>query len=414
MFESETDTEVVAHLIDQNLESGLAPLDALKAALDRLRGRLRHRADDRGRGRADPGRPARTGAGGRLRRGRDVPRLRRAGGRPVHQPHRHLEDGDYVAIDHKGARIFDAAGRAGRAADPHRAHRPGAGRKGQLPPLHGKGDPRPARRLPAHALDLCRCGDRQGGGARPRLQQIRAAADRRLRHRLLRRHDRALPVRAAGAACRPTSRSPRSSATASRRWRPARWRWRSPSRARRPTPWPRCAGASTRNIATAALVNAHESTMAREADVLPAHQRRARDRRRLDQGLHLAAGGADRAGRGRRPPARADRRCGGGQARGAAARDPAADRRVAAGRGAGARHRPGNRQGPRRALPRPRRDVPAGAGGGAEAEGNQLHPRRGLRRRRAEARARSPWSTKPRRSSSSRRRTTCSRRPCPT
>src|ERR1700742_414410 len=37
-FESQTDTEVVAHLIDQNLEDGKAPLEALKAALDRLRG----------------------------------------------------------------------------------------------------------------------------------------------------------------------------------------------------------------------------------------------------------------------------------------------------------------------------------------------------------------------------------------
>ena len=38
VFESQTDTEVVAHLIDANLEAGQAPLAALKAALDRLRG----------------------------------------------------------------------------------------------------------------------------------------------------------------------------------------------------------------------------------------------------------------------------------------------------------------------------------------------------------------------------------------
>ena len=39
-----------------------------------------------------------------------------------------------------------------------------------------------------------------------------------------------------------------------------------------------------------------------------------------------------------------------------------------------------------RALSRPRHQLSAGAGGRAEAEGNFLHPRRGLRRRRTQAR----------------------------
>src|SRR5471032_2516462 len=38
VFESETDTEVVAHLIDRELSRGAAPLDAFKTTLDRLRG----------------------------------------------------------------------------------------------------------------------------------------------------------------------------------------------------------------------------------------------------------------------------------------------------------------------------------------------------------------------------------------
>jgi glucosamine--fructose-6-phosphate aminotransferase (isomerizing) len=37
-FESDTDTEVIAHLIDAELATGLAPLDAFKATLDRLTG----------------------------------------------------------------------------------------------------------------------------------------------------------------------------------------------------------------------------------------------------------------------------------------------------------------------------------------------------------------------------------------
>src|SRR5215469_13162161 len=37
-FESDTDTEVVAHLMDEALASDASPLEALKATLDRLRG----------------------------------------------------------------------------------------------------------------------------------------------------------------------------------------------------------------------------------------------------------------------------------------------------------------------------------------------------------------------------------------
>ena len=56
-------------------------------------------------------------------------------------------------------------------------------------------------------------------------------------------------------------------------------------------------------------------------------------------------------------------------------------RRGARGHGAGARARPlpGRRE--HDPLPRPPRRVPGGAGGGAEAQGARLHPRRGLRRR---------------------------------
>jgi len=38
VFESETDTEVIAQLIDFHLDAGKAPLAALKSALDRLTG----------------------------------------------------------------------------------------------------------------------------------------------------------------------------------------------------------------------------------------------------------------------------------------------------------------------------------------------------------------------------------------
>lgn len=38
VFESQTDTEVVAHLVSEKVESGLSPIEAVKACLPRLRG----------------------------------------------------------------------------------------------------------------------------------------------------------------------------------------------------------------------------------------------------------------------------------------------------------------------------------------------------------------------------------------
>ena len=72
-------------------------------------------------------------------------------------------------------------------------------------------------------------------------------------------------------------------------------------------------------------------------------------------------------------------------------------RRGAGGHGAGARAGPlaGRRE--HGAVPRPARRVPGGAGGGAEAQGARLHPRRGLRGRRAQARPDRRRSTRGRR-----------------
>jgi glucosamine--fructose-6-phosphate aminotransferase (isomerizing) len=111
-FESQTDTEVVAHLIDQNLDDGLAPLVALKSALDRLRGAyalvlMIEGEDDLILG-------ARHGPALVVGYGKDEMFLGSdalAVG-PFTNRISHLEDGDYVAIDRKGARIFDASGTA--------------------------------------------------------------------------------------------------------------------------------------------------------------------------------------------------------------------------------------------------------------------------------------------------------------
>jgi glucosamine--fructose-6-phosphate aminotransferase (isomerizing) len=111
-FESDTDTEVIAQLIDAELATGLAPLDAFKATLDRLTGAyalavLIEGADDLILG-ARRGSPLVVGEGqGEMFLGSDALAVGPFTNRVVY-----LEEGDYVAIDHDGARIFDATGAA--------------------------------------------------------------------------------------------------------------------------------------------------------------------------------------------------------------------------------------------------------------------------------------------------------------
>ena len=109
-FESDTDTEVIAHLIDAELATGLAPLEAFKAALDRLTGAyalavLIEGADNLILG-ARRGSPLVVGEGqGEMFLGSDALAVGPFTNRVVY-----LEEGDYVAIDHDSARIFDASG----------------------------------------------------------------------------------------------------------------------------------------------------------------------------------------------------------------------------------------------------------------------------------------------------------------
>jgi glutamine---fructose-6-phosphate transaminase (isomerizing) len=111
VFESETDTEVVAHLVDQNLTDGLGPLEALKAALGRLRGAYALVLMIEGEGEpqilgARQGPALVVGYGeGEMCLGSDALAVG-----PFTNRISHLEDGDFVVIDRAGARIFDAAG----------------------------------------------------------------------------------------------------------------------------------------------------------------------------------------------------------------------------------------------------------------------------------------------------------------
>jgi glucosamine--fructose-6-phosphate aminotransferase (isomerizing) len=110
-FESQTDTEVIAQLLDAELKAGLAPLDALKATLDRLTGAyaiavLIEGEDALVMG-ARRGSPLVVGYGdGEMFVGSDALAVG-----PFTNKIAYLEEGDYVAIDHKSARIFDETGK---------------------------------------------------------------------------------------------------------------------------------------------------------------------------------------------------------------------------------------------------------------------------------------------------------------
>ncbi|MFN3856429.1 MAG: glutamine--fructose-6-phosphate transaminase (isomerizing) [Caulobacter sp.] len=111
-FESDTDTEVIAQLLDSRLAAGDAPLEAFKTTLDRLTGAyalavLIEGEDNLILG-ARRGSPLVVGEGdGEMFLGSDALAVGPFTNRVVY-----LEEGDYVAIDASSARIFDADGQA--------------------------------------------------------------------------------------------------------------------------------------------------------------------------------------------------------------------------------------------------------------------------------------------------------------
>jgi glucosamine--fructose-6-phosphate aminotransferase (isomerizing) len=106
-FESETDTEVVAHLVSEQVEAGLSPADAVKAVLPQLRGAFalaiafREHPDMLIGARL--GSPLVLGhADGETYLGSDALALA-----PLTQQITYLEEGDWVIVTREGAQIFD-------------------------------------------------------------------------------------------------------------------------------------------------------------------------------------------------------------------------------------------------------------------------------------------------------------------
>ena len=226
------------------MKRGLSPVEAVKAALPRLRGAFalaflfageENLADRRAPGLA---------AGDRFRRGCDVCRLRCDRACAFYR-HGELSGGRRLRHPQPRRRRNSRCRRQTRPS--HRAEVASfdhAHRQGQPSPFHGEGDPRAAGSRRSYACALSRHGGRARGaadGAAVRFPRAETHFDRRLRHGLLRRHGRRAIGSSASRTCRSKSISPRSSATATFRSIPARSRSSSRSPARPPIRWRRCA-----------------------------------------------------------------------------------------------------------------------------------------------------------------------------
>ena len=107
-FETETDTEVIPQLVSHYLAQGIGPVAAAAAEAAGRGVRAGHpvRRPRRPADRGAPGQPARR----RLRRRRDVPRLRRPGARAADQPHPIPGGRRLGGADPRGAAVYDAEG----------------------------------------------------------------------------------------------------------------------------------------------------------------------------------------------------------------------------------------------------------------------------------------------------------------
>ena len=109
-FTTETDTEVIAHLVTDLMNGGLGPIDAVRAALPRLKGAfalafLFEGENDLLVG-ARRGSPLAIGHGdGEMMLGSDAIALA-----PLTSNISYLEDGDFAVLKRGGAQVYDANG----------------------------------------------------------------------------------------------------------------------------------------------------------------------------------------------------------------------------------------------------------------------------------------------------------------
>ncbi len=187
VFETETDTEVVAQLVSRNMDRQMSPVDAVAAALPRLRGAFALGFIFSGEENlligARHGAPLAVGFGqGETYLGSDALALA-----PFTDAITYLDEGDWAILTRTAPRSATNPA-PGRAPAPEDRHAGLPDRQGRVPPLHGEGDPRAARGGGPHARPLRRHGQRPGdaaGGFALRLRQAQPRLHHRLRHGLL-------------------------------------------------------------------------------------------------------------------------------------------------------------------------------------------------------------------------------------
>ncbi len=115
-FSTETDTEVIAHLVTEEMKRGAAPVAAVQAALPRLRGAFAlaflFAGEDNLLVGARKGSPLAVGFGeGAMYVGSDAIALA-----PFTDKVSYLDDGDWVIVTRSGAEIHDSAGKVAQRA----------------------------------------------------------------------------------------------------------------------------------------------------------------------------------------------------------------------------------------------------------------------------------------------------------
>jgi len=115
-FSTETDTEVIAHLVTEEIKSGASPVDAVKMTLPRLRGAFAlaflFAGEDNLLVGARKGSPLAVGFGdGAMYVGSDAIALA-----PFTDQVSYLEDGDWVIVTRSGAEIHDSGGKVAQRA----------------------------------------------------------------------------------------------------------------------------------------------------------------------------------------------------------------------------------------------------------------------------------------------------------
>ena len=115
-FSTETDTEVIAHLVTEEMNRGAAPVAAVQAALPRLRGAFAlaflFAGEDNLLVGARKGSPLAVGFGeGAMYVGSDAIALA-----PFTDKVSYLDDGDWVIVTRSGAEIHDSAGKVAQRA----------------------------------------------------------------------------------------------------------------------------------------------------------------------------------------------------------------------------------------------------------------------------------------------------------